>query len=150
VPTLDDVYRKFGEAAEAAELLETQLGNMLISVRGAEHDLFTNPNPELADDIFNTINRHTLGRLIKGLKSAPQSLVALEPLLWNALQERNRLLHSSQHNFRKNSEEGRALMLNDLESMHDTLLRAYKAVMLLSGVYVDDPEDIAPTQHVQI
>jgi hypothetical protein len=36
-----------------------------------------------------------------------------------------------QHNFRRNSEEGRARMLDDLESIHDTLLHAYKAVMLL-------------------
>ena len=26
MPTLDDVYRKFGEASEAAQLLETELG----------------------------------------------------------------------------------------------------------------------------
>jgi hypothetical protein len=31
--TLDDVYSKFGEAAEAAQLLETELGNMLLLVR---------------------------------------------------------------------------------------------------------------------
>jgi hypothetical protein len=33
MPTLNEVYRKFGEVAEAAQLLETELGNMLI----AEH-----------------------------------------------------------------------------------------------------------------
>jgi hypothetical protein len=26
MPSLDDVYRKFGEAAEAAQLVETELG----------------------------------------------------------------------------------------------------------------------------
>ncbi len=152
MPTLDDVYRKFGETAEAAQLLETQLGTRLLSVRGEEHNLFTDPNPELAEEIYSTINRHTLGQLIKGLKSTPQSLDALESLLLNALQERNRLSHSfyRQHNFRRNSEEGRALMLNDLESIHDTLLRAYKAIMLLSGINIDELEDNAPTQHVQI
>jgi hypothetical protein len=29
MPTLDDVFRKFGETAEAAQLLETELGNLL-------------------------------------------------------------------------------------------------------------------------
>jgi hypothetical protein len=48
VPTLDDVYRKFGETAEAAQLLETQLGNMLLLSHGAEAGLFTEPNPEIA------------------------------------------------------------------------------------------------------
>jgi hypothetical protein len=28
--SLDDVYRKFGETAEAAQLLETELGNILL------------------------------------------------------------------------------------------------------------------------
>jgi hypothetical protein len=139
VPTLDDIYRKFGETAEAAQLLETQLGNMLLLSRGAEDGLFTEPNPELASDLFSTINRHTLGQLIKRLNSTPQSLDALESLFSKALQERNRLSHSfyRQHNFRRNSDEGRALMLKDIESIHDTLLRAYKAVMLLSGVDLD-------------
>ncbi len=30
MPALEDVYGKFGFAAEAAQLLETQLGNMLL------------------------------------------------------------------------------------------------------------------------
>jgi hypothetical protein len=157
VPTLDDIYRKFGETAEAAQLLETQLGTMLLLSRGAEDALFTDPNPELASNLHSTINRHTLGQLIKGLNSMPQSLDALESLLSNALQERNRLFHSfyRHHNFRRNSGEGRAPMLKDLESIHDTLLRAYKAVMLLSGVDLDALVDSgiehnAPTRRVQI
>lgn len=139
MPTLNDVYRKFGEAAEAAQLLETELGTMLLLSRGAEHDLFTEPNPELASDLYSTINRHTLGQLIKRLDRTPQSLDALETLFSKALQERNRLSHSfyRQHNFRRNSDEGRAIMLKDIESIHETLLRAYKAVMLLSGVDLD-------------
>ena len=157
VPTLDDIYRKFGVTAEAAQLLETQLGNMLLLRRCAADGLLTKPNPELASDLFKTINRHTLGQLIKRLNSTPQSLDTLESLLSTALQERNRLFHSfyRQHNFRRNSDEGRALMLKDLESMHDTLLHAYKAVMLLSGVDVDALVDSgiehnATTRHVQI
>ena len=29
VPSLDDVYRKFGDISEAVQLLETELGNVL-------------------------------------------------------------------------------------------------------------------------
>ena len=157
MPTLDDIYRKFGETAEAAQLLETQLGTMLLLIRGAEDDLFTVPNPKRAFDLCGTINRHTLGQLIKSLNSTTQSLDALESLLSKALQERNRLIHSfyRDHNFRRNSDEGRALMLEDVESIHDTLLQAYKAVMLLSGVELEALVDSAvehnaPTRHVSI
>src|SRR6266851_1684995 len=155
MPTLDDIYRKFGETAEAAQLLETQLGTMLLLSRGAEDGLFTEPNPELAANLYSTINRHTLGQLIKRLNTTPQSLDALESVLSNALEERNRLFHSfyRHHNFRRNSDEGRELMLKDIESIHDTLLRAYKAVMLLNGVDLDALVDSgiehnAPTRHV--
>jgi hypothetical protein len=155
VPTLDDIYRKFGATVEAAELLETQLCTMLLFSRGAEQGLFIEPNAELASDLYSTINRRTLGQLIKDMGNA-QSLDALETLLSNALRERNRLFHSfyRQHNFRRNSEEGRAVMWNDLETIHDTLLRAYKAVMLIDGVdldaFVESGENNQPTLHVQI
>jgi hypothetical protein len=154
MPTLDDIYRKYGETAEAAQLLETQLGTMLLLSRGAGCGLFTEPNPELASDMHSAINRQTLGQLIKDL-TKPQSLDAMESLLSDALQVRNRLSHSfyRQHNFRRNSEAGRTLMLEDLELIHDTLLRAYKVVMLLDGVDLDALAGIehnGPTGHIKI
>ena len=71
MPTLDDVYRKFGETAEAAQLLETELGTMLLSIRGAEDNLIADANPERATDLYSAINRHTLGQLVTGLKENP-------------------------------------------------------------------------------
>ena len=37
--TLDDVYRKFGEASEAAQLLETELGTLLLWEQAIADDL---------------------------------------------------------------------------------------------------------------
>ena len=71
MPTLDDVYRKFGEVAEAAQLLETELGTVLLCNQGVEHELFTGDKGELATEIYNKINKSTLGQLLKQLaKSA--------------------------------------------------------------------------------
>jgi hypothetical protein len=139
MPTLDDVYRKFGDAAEAAQLLETQLGNRLIEHGIVEENLANQSNPNRAADLFRQINKYTLGQLVTKLKSKNQSITKLEDLLTKALDERNRLFHSfyRQHNFRRNSDEGRQRMLDDLEAIHNTLLDAYKAVLLLSGVDVD-------------
>ena len=157
LPTLDDVYRKFGEAAEAAQLIETELGTMLLLSRGAEEGLFAEPDPKRASDLYGTINRHTLGQLLRGLNSTTLSLDTLESLLSNALRERNRLFHSfyRQHNFRRNSDEGRTHMLRDLEAIHDTLLEAYKAIMLLSGVDLEAVVKsgipiVLPNRHVRI
>ena len=140
MPTLDDVYRKFGYAAEAAQLLETELGNMLIKHGVLEEDLINQLDPNRAAELFRQIDKHTLGQLITKLKAKDQSIVNLEDMLGKALDERNRLFHSfyRQHNFRRNSDEGRQRMLDDLESVHKILLDAYKAVMLLSGVDLDN------------
>ncbi len=152
--TLDDVYRKFGETAEAAQLLETELGTMLLIIRAADEGLFTQPDSVRAFDILQAIDRHTLGQLLKGLKSKTRSLDMLEQLLWDALQARNCLLHSfyRKHNFHRNSEEGRKIMIDDLNSLHDILLGAYKAI-LLSGVDLDAvaaARHPLPTRHLPI
>src|SRR5579862_7014859 len=131
MPSLDDVYWKFGFAAEAAQLLETELGNELIKHGVVEENLVNQPNPNRAADLIDQINKHTLGQLIAKLKANNQSDANLEDALTIALDERNRLFHSfyRQHNLRRNSDEGRQEMLRDLESIHETLLDAYKAVM---------------------
>jgi hypothetical protein len=153
MPSLDDVYRKFGDAAEAAQLLETELSNTLFEARCTGEGLFENPNPACAANILASVDRHTLGQLLKSLNNHTQSLNALDGLLAKARDERNRLFHSfyREHNFRRNSEEGRAVMLTDLDAIHSTLLDAYKAIMLLRGINLDSMIKIPlPTRHLPI
>ncbi len=153
MPTLDDVYWKFGCAAEAAQLLETELGNMLIKHGVIEENLVNQRDPNRAAELFRQIDKHTFGQLIIRLKAKNQSITNLEDVLAKALDERNRLFHSfyRQHNFRRNSDEGRQRMLDDLESIHKMLLDAYKAVMLLLGVDLDKLSTTElPTKHLPI
>jgi hypothetical protein len=139
MPTLDDVYRKFGETSEAAQLLETELGTMLLMIDAVEADLIENPDSERAAEIYRRINKHTPGQLIVKLGSKNVSVSGIEVLLSQALKARNRLAHSFylQHNLRRNSDDGRAVMMKDLESMHEKLLDAYKAVLQLLGIDLD-------------
>ena len=139
MPTLDDVYRKFGEVSEAAQLLETELGSERMFHALGEKGLF--PPTSVADrkavaDLISGIDSQTLGQLIN---SHTGDLGELKPLLSTALDERNRLVHSfyRQHAFRKFSDDGRAIMMQDLEAIHNALLKAYKALLLLSGIDVD-------------
>lgn len=151
--TLDEVYRKFGEVSEAAQLLETELGNVLILLGAADANLIEQSDPQKAADLFKSINRHTLGQLLNRLHRSTDEAAHIEALLTVALTTRNRLFHSyyRQHNFRRNSAEGCAVMLQDLDSMHEMLLDAYKAVFLLSGVDLDViVMDSIPTGHVRI
>jgi hypothetical protein len=153
VPTLDEVYCKFGETSEAAQLLETELGTILLTVGAIDAGLLEQPDKARASELFQFINRQTLGQLLKSLNRSTDSLEHLEAVLERALSERNRLSHTfyRQHNFRRNSVDGRVLMMNDLESIHHTLLEAYKAVMLLSGTDLDKTTITSqPTGHVPI
>jgi hypothetical protein len=153
MPTLDDVYRKFGETAEAAQLLETELGTMLLSLGAFEEDLLTGMNPSRAGDLLSEIDSSTLGRLLNRLRSKTRFADELACLLSEALEQRNRFSHSfyRQHNFRRNSEEGRGIMLADLESIHESIIKAYKAVMQLSGIDLDSIAPIpAPTRRLPI
>jgi hypothetical protein len=153
MPTLADVYRKFGETAEAGQLLETQLGNVLLSAGIIEADLIVQPDIARATELLDRIDRQTLGQLLRTLNRSTDSLAHLETLLQSALTARNRLTHSfyRRHNFRRNSDEGRAIMLKDLEQIHTDILAAYRGVVLLSGVDIFDHVDIVnPTKHVPI
>jgi hypothetical protein len=116
-------------------------------------DLLNNSNPERVSELLGKINRQPPGQLIKNAKGDINSISQLETLLSQALTERNRLAHSfyREHNFRRNSDEGRQIMLDDLESIHHTLLEAYKAVLLLSGIDLDFVVlEGLPTRHLPI
>ena len=54
VPTLDDVYRKFGETSEMAQLLETELGNQLFIIEAVDAGLLDKSNPENMPQTFST------------------------------------------------------------------------------------------------
>jgi len=69
MPTLDDVYRKFGEVSEAAQLLETELGSKLMFHAFVEKGISPTSlqvvDQKAAADLLSGINRQTLGQLIK-------------------------------------------------------------------------------------
>ena len=136
---LQDVYCKFGEVAGAAQLLETELGNIGLLLDAAKHDLIESWDPARAGALLDSINRRTLGQAIKHLGAKEEPFADLPVKLERALAERNRPAHSfyREHNFRRNSEQGQRMMLDDLESMHTTILGAYKLVLLLVGVDID-------------
>ncbi len=67
------VYRKFGEASEAAQLLETELGTLLLWKQTVAEDLIGGDGKR-ATEIMRAINRLTLGTLIKNAKGTASQL----------------------------------------------------------------------------
>jgi hypothetical protein len=140
MPSYDDVYRKFGQSAEAAQLLETELGTLLLIMGCLDADLLYNPDPEKAMGIYNKINCQTMGQLLRNANISVQELEPLKVLLTTALKSRNDLSHSffRRHNFRIHSERGRGIMMDDLGKIHANIFEAYKAVMRIMGDDLDD------------
>lgn len=50
--TREQVYAKFGLTAEAAQLFETDLGTMLLALKGEERGWHLNANPEEATEFY--------------------------------------------------------------------------------------------------
>jgi hypothetical protein len=132
----NDVYLKFGVAAEAAQLLETSLGTALVGVQGLQRGWHTLPKPEEARAALERVEKSTLGTLLKEI----QALVTFEgdmpAFFLAALKTRNRLMHGfyERHNFKIQTDEGRDEMLADLEAMHNELLNAWQAADAIASV----------------
>ncbi len=152
MPTLNEVYRKFGETAEAAQLLETELGNVVLGIEGKKKGLFDGSKPDIAKKLMSKVNKSTLGQLTKHVRAEIGTDKEIEKKIQKALKHRNKLMHSfyREHNFRRNSDDGRSLMIEDLEVMHKEILDGYVAALAIQGQKLEDFEDISSTKHVQI
>jgi len=119
--TRDELYAKFGITAEAAQLFETELGTLLLCLRGLEHGWHVVPDGERARATLEEIDRSTLGRLLSGLKRHVALEDDLETRFSAALQARNCLTHGfyERHNFKIQTDVGRDEMISDLELLHE-------------------------------
>lgn len=91
--SLEDVYRKFGEAAEAAQLLETELGTLPLFEEAMKADLIQVKDPDRAAEILFKIDKSTLGRILHDVGKSRSSLDPLKDQLESALVARNKLMH---------------------------------------------------------
>jgi hypothetical protein len=90
----DDVYRKFGMAAEAAQLFETELGTLLIGARAHENGWHVvGPDHETGLKFVREIDGQTLGTMLKRLQGTVKFDELMSARLISALKARNRLMH---------------------------------------------------------
>ena len=131
-----ELYAKYGLAAEAAQLFETELGTLLLALRGLENDWHVIPDGAAARETLDAIDRSTLGRILTNLKRHIAIEGALEELLASALKARNRLTHGffERHNFKIQTEDGRKHMIGDLDALHSELFAAWRAASGLTAI----------------
>lgn len=124
----EELYAKFGITAEAAQLFETELGTLLLCARGLTSGWHVVPDGESGRNLLRDIDKSTLGGLLSKLQRHVELDEDLSARFASALAARNRLNHGfyEHHNFKIQTDEGRDVMMADLEALHDELFTAWR------------------------
>lgn len=135
----EELYAKFGITAEAAQLFETELGTLLLCVRGLDNGWHVVPDGESGRDLLRDIDKSTLGGLLSKLKKHVELDEDLSARFASALAARNRLNHGffERHNFKIQTDEGRDDMMADLEALHDELFTAWQLAGAMTSIASD-------------
>ncbi|CAK1768910.1 conserved hypothetical protein [Vibrio crassostreae] len=130
---MNEVYKKFGEASELAQLLEHELGTLLIRILDVTPK-FVTTQPEMAWMLLDDVYTPALRRFIRQQKGQHQ-----EEQVMQALNEAFKALHGLHHGFFRTYHGcSETEMLEALETVVMSLWQGYRSVMLLSGVDVDE------------
>jgi len=135
----DDVYKKFGITAEAAQLFETSLGTILLAAKGMKEDWHLQPHQKKARVVLDSIQQSTLGILLKTVQQHVTFEDDVTETFCVALKTRNRLMHGffEGHNFKIQTGNGRDEMLADLEIMHEVLFAAWQTADRISSAFIE-------------
>ena len=133
--TRDELYAKFGITAEAAQLLEVELGSLLLCAHAIEQGWRFKADTEKARKLLRDIDRSTLGHLLGSLKKCVGLDDGLADRFASALQTRNRLFHRfyESHNFKIQTDAGRDAMMADLEAIHVELFNAWQVASSMTA-----------------
>ncbi|MEO0410489.1 MAG: hypothetical protein AAF221_01445 [Pseudomonadota bacterium] len=123
-----EMYAKYGIAAEAAQLFETELGTLLLCLQALGEGWHLRPDGVASRQFLNTIDRSTLGKLLNNLKRHIEIEGDVDKSFSAALQSRNNLMHGffERHNFGIQTKEGSKVMIAELDELHDTLFSAWQ------------------------
>jgi len=126
---LYELYAEFGLAAEKAQALEVEAGNVGLAFLSA----FVGTNQITEEDrarfrgLVDDANRKTLGTLLKVIKSLGRFDQSILDAIDEALERRNYLMHKffRYHNFAICSEAGRKRMIEELREIQRKLALAH-------------------------
>jgi hypothetical protein len=132
-----ELYAEFGIAAEKAQVLELEAGNVAISFLL----LFTNTDQLGAErrkiflSVFEDINRKTFGSLLKSITSIGTWDQSILRIVDEALERRNCLTHRffGTHNFAIFDVAGRRAMVEELKDIQSKLDIAHAMLSAVSG-----------------
>lgn len=134
---LYDLYAQFGIAAETAQVLEVEAGNLALAYLA----IFVKPGEVSAQEtevfraVIDDLNRKTLGAMFRHIRKIAQIDPALLAIMDKALERRNYLIHHffRTHNFAIQSSSGRATMLRELNQISADLRHGLQILGAMTG-----------------
>ena len=131
-----ELYAEFGIAAEKAQVLEIDAGNiaLLYAALFLDRTKLTDDERKMLRTVLDDCDRSTLGKVLKRVKSIGDFDDSMLSVVDEALERRNYLMHRFYlaHNFAIGSEAGRKEMVTELKDIQAKLDRAH---FMLLGVY---------------
>jgi len=138
--TRQQVYAKFGEVAELAQLLETELGSLLFADEGLRQGAYSLEQWESGRDVLAAINRRTLGGSLAAYRKRFSAALDVDQVMDSALAARNRLMHGFYlaHARRIETPDGCEGMIADLELIRTDLWPAYEFAATLADLLLQE------------
>lgn len=133
---LHQLYAEFGMAAEKAQVLELEAGNVILSFVAMTVDP---KNISTADKIgykklVDEVDRKTLGNLLRQIRKVVEFDSSSEEVISEALSKRNYLVHGffKTHNFAIYDESGQIKMRKELSDISKQMDIAHKHLTAIS------------------
>ena len=132
---LRELYYEFGRAAEMAQVMETEAGNLALvyATMLVDTSKITAEQREFFQALLQDVNKRTFGNLFRQIQKMGQVDDGILATVNDALEKRNYLTHKffRNHNFAIHSVEGRQTMLAEIREIQASLSSAHT---VLSGM----------------
>src|SRR5215470_3646909 len=132
---LRELYYEFGRAAEMAQVMETEAGNLALvyATMLIDTSRITDEQREFFRALVQDVNKSTFGNLFRQIQKMGQIDDNIIATVNDALEKRNYLTHQffRKHNFAIHSVEGRKTMLAEIREIQESLSLAHT---VLSGM----------------
>jgi len=134
---LRELYYEFGRAAEMAQVMEMEAGNLALvyATMLVDTSNITDEERGFFQAVLQDVNKRTFGNLFRQIQKMGQMDGAIIATVNDALEKRNYLTHRffRRHNFAIHSVEGRGAMLLELREIQASLSRAHATLSAMTG-----------------
>ena len=134
---LRELYYEFGRAAEMAQLMETEAGNLALvyATMLVDTSKITDEQREFFQALVQDVNKRTFGNLFRQIQRMGQIDGSILDTVNDALEKRNYLTHKffRKHNFAIHSVEGRKTMRAEIREIQGSLSLAHTVLSGMTG-----------------